>query len=110
MPLVWAIGGGIALLFPLLLLSMLVANSPLHLLSWRVWKSLLGEGLTWIAFHLTAVATGLAVAWLEIALWRRADWAIGIAVAGPVAAAAWMIYFRLTGRLAWFLSLRMGGT
>ena len=108
-PLLWAIGGGIGLLFPLLLLSMLVGDSPLHLLSIRVWRSLLREGFAWIAFHVVTVAAALAVAALEIALWRRTGWAVDVAVTGVVAAASWMIYFRLAGRLAWFLSFCMGG-
>jgi len=32
-----------------------------------------------------------------------------VAVTGIVAAAAWMICFRLAGRLAWFHSFRSGG-
>jgi hypothetical protein len=107
-PLLWAIGGGIGLLFPVLL-SMLVGDSPLQLLSIRVWRSLLREGFAWIGFYVVTVAAALAVAALEIALWRRTGWAVDIAVTGVVAAVGWMIYFRLVGRLAWLLSFRMGG-
>jgi hypothetical protein len=108
-PLSWAIGGGIALLFPVLLLSMLVANSPLHLLSFRLLRSLLRGGIAWIGFYLTTLAAALAIAAIEIHMWRHAGWAIDVAITGPVAAASWMIYFRLLGRLAWFLYHRMGG-
>ena len=108
-PMAWAIGGGIAMLFPILLLSMLAANSPLHLLSLRVWRSLLGGGLAWIGFHLTTFAAGLAVAALEIALWRHAGWAVDVAVTAVVAAVGWMVYFRLLGRLALLLHSHLGG-
>jgi hypothetical protein len=107
-PLPWGIGVTAALLFPILLLSMLSANSPLHLLSLRVWKSLIHGALAWIAFHLATLALGLAVASLEIALWRQTGWATDVAATGLVAAAAWMIYFRLAGRLA-LAALRAGG-
>ncbi len=109
-PLIWAIGGGIASLFPVLLLSMLVGDSAVHLLSIRVWRSLVRGGFAWIGFYLVTVATGLAVAALEIALWRRTGWAVDVAVTGVVAAVGWLVYFRLAGRLAWFLSFCMGGT
>ena len=108
-PLVLAIGVGVALFFPILLLSMLVANSPLHLVSLGVWRSLVRGGFAWIGFHLTTVAAVLAVARLETALWRHAGWATDVAVTAVVAAVGWMIYFRLAGRLAWFLSFHMGG-
>jgi DNA-directed RNA polymerase subunit RPC12/RpoP len=108
-PLAWTIGIGIGLLFPLLLLSMLAATSPLHLLSSRVLKSLLREGLAWVGFYMTTLAAVLVVVALEIAVWRHKGWAINVAVAGWVAAVGWMVYFRLLGRLAWFLTFQMGG-
>ncbi len=108
-PLLYVGAGGVALFFPILLLSMLAANSPLHLLSLRVWRSLIRGGFAWIGFHLTTVAAALAIARLEIALWRHAGWAIDVAVTAVVAAVSWMVYFRLAGRLAWFLSFQMGG-
>jgi hypothetical protein len=110
-PTVWAVVvGGIALLFPVLLLSMLVANSSAHLLSLRVCKSLLHGGIAWIGFYLTTIAAGVAVVALEIALWRHTGWATDVAVTGPVIAVGWMVYFRLAGRLGWFMSFRMGGS
>jgi hypothetical protein len=105
-PLPWTIGGGIAIVFPLLLLSMLAGNSPLHFVSLRVWKSLPCCAIAWIGFHLITLAAAYAVAALEIALWRHAGWAIDVVVTGIVAAAAWTTYFRLLGRLAWLLSVR----
>jgi hypothetical protein len=108
-PIPLGIGGGAALLFPVLLLSMLIANSPAHLLSLRVCRGLVHGAAGWIGFHLATLAAGCAVAVLEIALWRRAGWATDVALTGIVAAAAWIVYFRLAGRLAWFHSLREAG-
>ncbi len=108
-PMPWAIGGSIAILFPILLLSMLAANSPLHLLSSRVLRSLLGQGLAWVGFYVTTFVAGLAVAALEIALWRHAGWVADVAVTAVVAAIGWMVYFRLLGRLALLLHSHLGG-
>ena len=82
-PLVWAVGVGVALLFPVLLLSMLVANSPLHLLSLRVWRSLVAWRIRLDRVSLDDVRRRLSpLPRLEIALWRHAGWAIDVAVTG----------------------------
>ena len=108
-PMPWAIGVVMALLVPVLLLSMVGADSPVHLLSRRVLRSLAYGAIGWIGFHVTTFAAGFAVATLEIALWRRAGWPTDVAVTGVVAAAGWMIYFRLAGRLSRFLAGLSGG-
>jgi hypothetical protein len=99
-PLPWAIGASIVVLFPILLLSMLAADSPSHPLSLPVWKSLGGHWPAWLGFHITTCAIGAAAVATEIALRRQTGWVTEVLVSGVVLAAAWMIYFRLLGRLA----------
>lgn len=108
-PLGWAIGACVVMMLPMFLLSMLAGSSPLHLVSLRLWRSLRRGILAWLGFHLTTLAAGIAVAWLEVALWRHASWTADIVVTGPVATMSWMIYCRLAGRLFRWLSLAPGG-
>ena len=99
-PAPWGIGGGIVGLFPIFLLSTLDANSSAHPLSLSVWKSLLRRWPAWLGFYATTCAAGVAVVVLQRASWRQANWATDVVVSGLVLALAWMIYFRLLGRLA----------
>ena len=94
-----------ALLFPLLLLSMLEANSPMMPVSPPVWRSLLTAWRAWGLFYLITLPAAVLVFLLTGAALKYA-WILGPLVAGVLLAAAWMIYFRLLGRLAWFCSGR----
>ncbi len=98
----WGVAVCAMLLFPMILLSMLEANSPTHCVSPGVWKSLLLGWRAWILFHLTTLAAAFALVWLGGVVLPRVGRAGGVGVVGVVAALAWMVYFRLLGRLAWF--------
>ena len=93
------------LLFPVLLLSMLEANSPMKPVSLPVWQSVATAWRAWGLFYLIALPTAAVLCVLVGAALARGG--IGGAVpAGILLSAAWMIYFRLLGRLAWFCSGR----
>jgi hypothetical protein len=100
------IGVGEWLLFPLLLLSMLMSNSPSQPVTPRVLYSLFWAWHAWALFYLLTfclIATASAVV---MAATAYTGWAISAILAGAVLAAAWMMYFRLLGRVAWFCSER----
>lgn len=101
-PTPWGVGVCAMLLFPMILLSMLEANSPTHCASWDMWKSLILGWRAWLLFHLTTFAAALALVGLGSIVLPRIGRAWGVVVVGVVAALAWMVYFRLLGRLAWF--------
>ena len=96
----------VPVLFPIFLLSMLETRSPTDPVSLAVWRSLLYAWRAWLAFYLVALAAALVTAALAVAAIRHAGWAVGLVAAGALLTAAWMIYFRLLGRLAWFCSGR----
>jgi len=85
------------LLFPIILLSMLERNTPLGVVSPGVWRSLWTNGADWALFYLAGLAPAAAAVFVPAALWF--GW-LGIVIAAPTLAAAWLIYFRLLGRLA----------
>jgi hypothetical protein len=104
----WALGG-MMLLFPILLLSMLAADSPVHPLSASAWGTLLRQWHAWLAFYvITFVAAAAAIA-LAVALRHRAGWAGQVTVFGVLLAVGWMIYCRLVGRLASFCAFHPRG-
>lgn len=102
----WAIAVALPTFFPLLLLSMLESQSPLGLFSPRVWQSLLYGWRVWAIFYALSFALLAVAATVFIALTRHGGWTVGVAASGAVAAVAWIVYFRLLGRLAWFCSGR----
>jgi hypothetical protein len=103
--------GCLAVLFPVILLSVLESGLPMSL---PVWRTLIARPGAWALFHLESlvplVAAGVAVSELGIAWLPGAGvgllgnggfwWAISIAPL--VLVAALLIYFRLLGRLAWY--------
>jgi hypothetical protein len=95
----WVVGG-MMLLFPILLLSMLAADSPVHPLSASAWRTLLRQWQAWLAFSMTAFVAAIAAVALAVALRHRAGWAAQVIVSGVLVAVGWMIYCRLLGRLA----------
>jgi hypothetical protein len=97
---------GALLLFPIVLLSMLESGSPLVIISGPVWRTFAVAGRGWAAFYLTSAAL-LAAGCLAAG---AAAWIGGLSgtfVAAVATAAAWLIYFRLLGRLAWYCADRM---
>ncbi len=101
--LVWA--ATVFLLFPILLLSSVDANSPFIPLSRRVRRSLTRVAWAWLVFYALSALMWAAVAG---AVWGIAgvhDFLTPV-VGGPLLAAALLIYARLLGRLAWRATLR----
>jgi predicted RNA-binding Zn-ribbon protein involved in translation (DUF1610 family) len=97
----WALIAVPPALFPLVLLSMLEADSPFVPLCRAVLRSLLVNCWAWLAFYLETslllgAAGGLVMGMLPAAgvLWT-------VPLAAVTGVAALMIYFRLLGRLAW---------
>ena len=103
-PLMTAVG--VPVLFPLFLLSMLETNSPTSPLSLPVWSSLWWAWRAWALFYLLTFGVAAMAVALPVAATVYAGRAVGVVVTGVVIAAAWMIYCRLLGRLAWFCSGR----
>ena len=93
------------LLFPPMLLSMLEGSSPMKAISLPVWRSVLVAWQAWALFYMiTFVAFACLVGFLAvIEQWGPFFQTI---LCGLLFPAAWMIYFRLLGRLAWFCSGR----
>ncbi len=95
----------VALLFPLILLSMMEADSTLQPISFPVWQSLFTDWPAWGLFYLTSTSLVDSIAW---AVWRTWQWAgdpfrlfawHGPMLA-PILAAGLLAYFRLLGLLA----------
>ena len=113
--LAWRLAPSLAasLLFPLVLLSMLEANSPLMPFSKPIWSSLFSLPGTWCLFYLLATAlVGCAGACAD-AVWMLTarDWTpavIALTIALILAFVNFStIYFRLLGRLGWVLTQRV---
>jgi DNA-directed RNA polymerase subunit M/transcription elongation factor TFIIS len=91
------------ILFPLVCLSMLETGSPLGAFSWPVFRSLWQAWWGWIRFYLVAaLLLTVAGSVLRAVLPQQSTWAV--AVVGASCTTAWLIYFRLLGRLAWYCS------
>lgn len=90
------------LLFPIFLLSMLEANSPLNPLSFSVWRSVVQGWRAWGLFYLTSFGGLLLSAAIAMVSMRWGGLWIGVAAVGAAVSSAWIVYFRLLGRLAWF--------
>jgi hypothetical protein len=92
-----------AMLFPLALLSMLETNSPLTPVWPPLWESVLRASRAWGLFYLITVPAAAAVSFLLVASWKWGAIAHTLLTAALLPA-AWLIYFRLLGRLAGFCS------
>lgn len=93
---------GMLTFFPILLLSALEAESSLDLFSARLWGSLVSRPGHWIFFYLeTWILASLCVwpmvRWLQDPVTYYPIWA-------PWVMAGSLIYFRLLGRLGWWLA------
>ena len=95
------------LLYPIVLLSSLEANSPYVPLTWPILKSLQKVGWAWGVFY--GLSFGLTLAWALPAVWLlgRSGWTqfIGMVFLAPLLAGWCFLYARLLGRLAWRASL-----
>jgi hypothetical protein len=85
-------------LFPILLLSMFEADSPLMPLSPLVWRSTLDAPLAWLAFYVESAALCVGVGWLLRESILALEW-LALVPNAFLLVAAMMIYFRLLGRL-----------
>ena len=89
---------------PICLLSMLETNSLLNPLSLSIWRSVWRSWRAWALFYLLSFVIVTIVITLQAASVSLGGPALGIVVSGVVATIAWIAYFRLLGRLAWFCS------
>ena len=64
----WAAGAGLLVSLPVVLLSMLEADSPLQPFSPPVWRSLIARPATWFGFLALSVLLWAATAWLTVAI------------------------------------------
>ena len=102
--------GGLALvgtpvvLFPLLLLSMLEANSPLVPLSKAVCRSLVCNWRAWTGFYLETSLLLAVTGGIAIAATLPGSLLLALPLLAMTMVASLMIYFRLLGRLAWCCS------
>jgi len=97
----WVCGGGLLLLFPVVLLSMLETGSPLRPFSPPVWRSLIANGLVWLAFLVeSALLWGAVAAWTA-SLVTGIPAALEIVLAALLGMYAMIVYCRMLGRLAW---------
>jgi hypothetical protein len=99
---------GTPILFPVFLLSMLGTNSPMNPLASAVWRSLFPAWRAWGPFYLLTFAGIGTVAAILATVQRYSEGAIAIIASGVLIAVAWMIYFRLLGRLALFCAGNYG--
>ena len=106
LPGVFAMVGTPVVLFPLVLLSMLEANSPFVPLSKAVCRSLVRNWRAWIGFYLETVLLLAVTVGIAIAAMLPGSYLVGIPVLALTLVAALMIYFRLLGRLASCCSAR----
>jgi hypothetical protein len=92
-----------AVLFPLLLLSMLERNSPMMPFSPPVWQSVTRARQAWGLFYAITLPAAVAMCLLvQAAIVYAGVW--GELLTCLFFNVAWMIYCRLLGRLAWFCS------
>lgn len=98
---VWITGPlSVLIMFPIALISTLETNSMFGVLSWPVVRTLWTTADGWLKFYLTAgvmIVAVVGVCWAASGLGVL----LGAIVAAIVEPVAWLIYFRLLGRLAW---------
>jgi len=99
----WIWGGGLLVLFPIVLLSMLETGSSLRPFSAPVWRSLLVNGPAWIGFLAESALLWGAVAGATwgVGLLPGVPAALGILVGALLGVYAMIVYCRILGRLAW---------
>jgi hypothetical protein len=100
---VWALA--VLLLFPILLLSSVDANSPFVPLSRRVRRSLIRLGGAWLTVYALSGLLWAALLGAMAGLAQLHEYLMPI-LGGPLLAAALLIYARLLGRLAWRVANR----
>ncbi len=92
-------------MFPIVLMSTLETNSMFGVLSWPVLRTLRTTTDAWLKFYMTAgamIVAAVALCWAASAVNVVAGVIVGAALETP----AWIIYFRLLGRLAWVCAER----
>jgi len=100
----WIIlSAGFLTLFPIFLLSTMLANQPWALLSVRVINRLIEEPATALALYLHALAFGVPLA--VLVYWMFSEPLFALApLAGLYGAAYWLSYARLLGRVGWLVT------
>jgi hypothetical protein len=99
--LLWA-GGSLMLLFPIVFLSQLAANSPWAMLSGRVIAAFLRRPISCLVFYVESLLLA-AVCAVAVALTAPLHHLVPVLFA-PLYVAAGLLYGRLLGRLAWRIS------
>jgi hypothetical protein len=102
------IGGTVFVLFPILLLCELEANSAFLPVSGLVLASFRRHGPAWLLFFAESGGLLAAAGAFAYFLGPKIDERLGIVLAALLFAAVVMIYFRLLGRLAWCCSVETG--
>ncbi|MFH1919762.1 MAG: hypothetical protein ABIP48_07765, partial [Planctomycetota bacterium] len=96
----WSIPASVFFVFPVALLSMLEAGSPLVPVSLPIWGSLFSKWWAWTLFYLeTALVLAAFLVFAAVVIHYGGTW--GSVLVVPAWVAILMIYFRLLGRLAW---------
>ncbi|MGQ0635183.1 MAG: hypothetical protein ACT4QC_11275 [Planctomycetaceae bacterium] len=103
--LILASAGTIFLVFPFVFLSTQFAASPWSPVAPVVVRSVFRSraAVAWLLFYVAAAPLPV-VLWAQIAFSKPGHVSLAAAGLGPQLAAAWMIYARLLGRLAWEIS------
>lgn len=100
------VAGGLLVLFPIALMSMLERNSPLGAVSLPVYRSFWMARKGWAAFYLaTAIlfsAAGYPLFMVYSAVKVYSAGLLEIIGGTLILGLVWLIYFRLMGRLAWY--------
>jgi hypothetical protein len=91
-------------LFPIVLLSMSEANSPVVPITRLILRSLFRAWWAWLTFYVVSFLAMGGVAIAIIALLRLELVSIAILVGSVLVNLTWVLYFRLFGRLAWYCS------
>ena len=102
----YAAAGVPVVLFPLVLISMLEANSPLVPLSGSVCRSLAGHWRAWVGFYFETIPLLAVTGGMAIAAVLPGNLLLAVPVCALTLVASSMIYFRLLGRLAWYCSMK----
>jgi len=90
------------LLFPILLLAGLEADSLFWPVSKPIFRSVRNAWRAWLFFYLISASLGAGCGLLAWALFAYSPLLMPL-IAGPMCAAAIFVYGRLLGRLAWFI-------
>jgi DNA-directed RNA polymerase subunit M/transcription elongation factor TFIIS len=91
--------------FPVVLLSTLETVSVFGIVSWPVCRTFWQAWLGWGTFYLSTAALLVVAAILSAEAFLAAG-PSGIFGAAPILTAAWLIYCRMLGRLAWYCTDR----